>query len=957
MVAGAGSHWSGSLAARFADALGTRVAFWRALAWAIAVALVCLVSATGSASVAGGSVEFGPGQSPFPPTHDGRAGLAIGEPARGDVTDRASIAADRKALEALFEATDGDNWIDSSNWMSGASLGSWFGVSTNSNGRVAAIRLPDNRLAGPLPPEIGSISTLEVLDLQGNHLEGPLPVEIGDLARLNYLNLARNLLEGPIPWDSLAGTQLRHLTLSANRFSGPIPAQSGRLQGLRYLSLSKNELSGPIPAQLGNLIELKNLYLGSNRLDGAIPAGIGKLVKLTDFRAQQNRLSGSIPAQLGDLRLLEILYLQENRLSGAIPPLMGELERLTQLRLQRNQLAGQIPRQLGNLVRLHTLLLYENRLSGSIPTQLGALSNLEWFYVKDNRLEGCVPASLKTVKFNDVKGFASCPFGLPGLSVDPGWLDPPFDPAQPRYVLRVGTDTRVVSLNLLAGSQAVAIRDAAGNVLTDADEVRSGFQLVLSKAETDIRIETATQDQTETATYDLAVRWGFPARVTVTDNHYAQAPNNPDLQHNIPDLEVVMDGETLQADFLSHFRRTGGLDRWGYPTSEVLVLEPNALTQFYQRGVVDFHKVGGNWITERRLAWDYVGGGLGSSQDLGVEPGVTNPHPGNPLGPWGHKVSNFAIDGTETGFADFFERLGGVASFGFPKTDARRDTNQPGTLHVPELTPGFVRQYFQSAVLEYHPNNSAAPVQLSLLGDTLRELLVPDWREHPGFAAAGPLANNQEFTATVLWDPTDVAIAPLSRSEQLARVRLAFEKMLGAGTAQFELSGRWSGSTCGDQFYRRSEYRFGAISDGNARVAYFDSGRHRYWYVNREHWSESRGGWRAENAAKVITESGWLHGWTDPLPRIRHALDSGEPDLFEIDELDGSTVFKSTEIPILGEWLFREFEITVDNESNTITGFAWTQRQESRHCFKTVEARNGSYGVDLQVPAAISGGS
>ena len=292
MMAGAGSHSSGRLPAGFADTLGTRGAFWRAFVWAIAVALVCLVSATGSARVAGGSVELGSRQSQDPSTRDRGAGLAIEDSARGDVTDRASIAADRKALEALFEATDGDNWIDSSNWMSSSSLGNWFGVSTNSDGRVAAIRLPDNRLAGPLPPEIGSISTLEVLDLQGNHLEGPLPVEFGGLSRLNYLNLARNLLEESIPWDSLARTQLRHLSLSANRFSGPIPPESGRLQGLRYLNLSKNELSGPIPAQLGNLIELKSLYLGSNRLDGAIPASIGKLVNLTDFRRSRTDCLG-----------------------------------------------------------------------------------------------------------------------------------------------------------------------------------------------------------------------------------------------------------------------------------------------------------------------------------------------------------------------------------------------------------------------------------------------------------------------------------------------------------------------------------------------------------------------------------------------------------------------------------------------------------------------------------------
>lgn len=953
----AGSHSSGRLPSGPANAPGAHRAIWRAFVWATAVALACLVSAIGSPGVAEGSIELRSGQSEDSSTQVGGARIAVAEPARGDVTDRASIAADRKALEALFEATDGENWLENSNWLSNGRLSSWFGVKTGSNGRVTAIELPDNRLAGLLPSELGILTSLEVLDLEGNFLEGPIPDQIGNLSRLRTLKLARNLLEGPIPAVTLAGTSVGHLELDSNRLSGPIPPQIGGLSRLRHLDLSENDLTGAIPPQVGSLIQLEFLDLGANRIEGSIPASIGNLVKLGDFRAPHNRLSGEIPQELGNLERLGIIYLQENRLSGPIPPQLGALSRIFHLRLDRNQLSGPIPGELGHFSRARVLYLHENRLTGRIPPQLGALTELEWFLVRGNRLEGCVPASLKAVKFNDVGRFEDCPFGLPGLAAEPGWLDPPFDPVRRSYVLRVGTDARVVALNVLSGSQSVEIRDPAGNILAGPDEIDQSFRLALNEVETRILIETVSEDRTESATYDVAVKWGFPARITVIDNEYVQAPRNPDLKHNIPDLAVFMDGQALQADFLAHFRRTGGLDRWGYPTSEVLVLEPNTLTQFYQRGVIDFHKVGGIWITERRLAWDYVGGGLGSSLDLGVEPGVTNPHPGNPLGPWGHKVSNFAIDGTETGFADFFERLGGVASFGFPKTDARRDTNQPGTLHVPELTPGFVRQYFQSAVLEYHPNNSAAPVQLSLLGDTLRELLVPDWREHPGFAAAGPLANNQEYTAWVLWGPADVAIAPTSRTDQLARVRLAFEKMLGAGTARFELSGRWFGAACGDQFYRWSEYRFGAISGGSARLAYFDSGRHRYWYANREHWSESRSGWRAENARKVIDDSGWLHGWTDPLPRIRHVLDAGEPDLFEIDEIDGSTVYKSTEIPILGEWLIREFEITVDNESNTITGFAWTQRQESRHCFKTVEARNGSYGVDLQVPAAIGGGS
>ncbi len=202
----------------------------------------------------------------------------------------------------------------------------------------------------------------------------------------------------------------------------------------------------------------------------------------------------------------------------------------------------------------------------------------------------------------------------------------------------------------------------------------------------------------------------------------------------------------VAADFLRHYDDTGGLDRWGYPTSEVLVLEDGTLTQFYQRGVVDFHDVGTGWLVERRLAWDYVGGGVDGSQDQGVEPEILNPHPGTPLGPWGHKVSDFAIDGTRTGFAAFFEGLGGVGAFGFPKSDARADSGAPGTLHEPGKTPGFIRQYFQAAVLEFHPDDPAGQtVKLTLLGDTLRGILVPDFAEHAPFAPAASLAENAAY--------------------------------------------------------------------------------------------------------------------------------------------------------------------------------------------------------------------
>ena len=143
------------------------------------------------------------------------------------------------------------------------------------------------------------------------------------------------------------------------------------------------------------------------------------------------------------------------------------------------------------------------------------------------------------------------------------------------------------------------------------------------------------------------------------------------LAHNIPNLRVTVGGGDVACNFLSHYETTGGVTRWGFATSEVVEERPGSLTQYYQRGVVDCQERDGLWRMERRLVWDYLGGGLGDAPDLGTEPDLVSDQVGLPLGPWGHRVSNMAVDGTPTGFLDFFVELGGLQAFGHPKTDRR----------------------------------------------------------------------------------------------------------------------------------------------------------------------------------------------------------------------------------------------------------------------------------------------
>ena len=124
--------------------------------------------------------------------------LVLGMPAVG--SGQGTVADDRAALEALYDATNGANWSSNDNWKTDEPLGQWFGVRiNNSDGRVTRLDLSYNELNGTIPAEIGNLTSLTELELSFNLLSGTIPAEIGYLTSLTELELYSNQLSGTIP--------------------------------------------------------------------------------------------------------------------------------------------------------------------------------------------------------------------------------------------------------------------------------------------------------------------------------------------------------------------------------------------------------------------------------------------------------------------------------------------------------------------------------------------------------------------------------------------------------------------------------------------------------------------------------------------------------------------------------------------------------------------------------------
>uniref|UniRef100_A0A6N2KFP8 Leucine-rich repeat-containing N-terminal plant-type domain-containing protein n=1 Tax=Salix viminalis TaxID=40686 RepID=A0A6N2KFP8_SALVM len=87
------------------------------------------------------------------------------------------------------------------------------------------------------------------IDFSCNNFTGEIPPEIGNLSMIKVLNLSHNSLIGPIPSTFSNLKEIESLDLSYNKLEGEIPPQLTGLYFLAVFSVAHNNLSGKTPAR------------------------------------------------------------------------------------------------------------------------------------------------------------------------------------------------------------------------------------------------------------------------------------------------------------------------------------------------------------------------------------------------------------------------------------------------------------------------------------------------------------------------------------------------------------------------------------------------------------------------------------------------------------------------------------------------------------------------------------
>lgn len=145
-----------------------------------------------------------------------------------------------------------------------------MGIVCDASGFVTQFHTTTQKIVGTIPPQLASLTRLQILNVADNALYGTIPVELTSLSSLTELCAAL-----PSAFCGLLVSHehrsLKDSRLACPRADGPrtapLPASRARFSSaLICRLLFQNQLTGSIPPQLGNMTRLQQMCARFERL-------------------------------------------------------------------------------------------------------------------------------------------------------------------------------------------------------------------------------------------------------------------------------------------------------------------------------------------------------------------------------------------------------------------------------------------------------------------------------------------------------------------------------------------------------------------------------------------------------------------------------------------------------------------------------------------------------------------